>query len=70
MSTRYCNKATKNMDFEIPEEDISSEEIQKCLKNWKKVMTFYSLRLMFAPMIESIILIDRLLYIADKGIFW
>lgn len=49
----------------IPDSEFSSEIIDKELADWKKVVIFYTLRLFFAPLIETVILYDRLLWIME-----
>lgn len=40
--------------------------VQSALKDWEKVVKFYSIRLMLAPLIETSILLDRLLYLREN----
>ncbi|XP_045481622.1 methyltransferase-like protein 25B [Harmonia axyridis] len=64
----YCKKATSKLLGDIINSDhIETEEIQDCLQQWNSVVIFYSFRLFFAPLIESLILHDRLLYMQEKG---
>lgn len=63
----YCKEAVENMGITIRAADIESNEIVSDLANWKRVVIFYTLRLMFAPLIESIILYDRMLYSMEFG---
>ncbi|XP_037082018.1 protein RRNAD1-like [Pollicipes pollicipes] len=37
------------------------------LRQWRRVVAFYSLRLMLAPVIETVILLDRMLYLWEHG---
>lgn len=65
----YCKKATAKLLGDIIHPDhIESKEIQDCLEQWNEVVIFYSFRLFFAPLIESIILYDRLLSLMEKSI--
>ncbi|RZC33283.1 RRNAD1, partial [Asbolus verrucosus] len=61
----YCKKAVKKLKITFPEDQLSNEEIEKLLLQWKKVVVFYSLRLLFAPLIETIIHFDRFLYVEE-----
>lgn len=64
----YCIAATRDLNINLPNFEIDSNSANKnMLKEWKKVMIFYTLRLMFAPLIESIILKDRVLSVLEKG---
>ena len=37
------------------------------LLQWKRVVIFYTLRLLLAPLVETILLLDRLLYLKELG---
>lgn len=37
------------------------------LLQWKRVVIFYTLRLLLAPLVETILLLDRLLYLKEHG---
>ena len=61
----YCIKALKGTNFTIDEKIFDSEDVNVCLKKWKHVLLFYTVRLMFAPLIENVILFDRYLYLKE-----
>ncbi|XP_058126599.1 methyltransferase-like protein 25B [Anopheles ziemanni] len=63
----YCQRAVADLGVVIPNEEVHSEETQKCLNRWEQVVKFYTLRLMFAPLVETVILYDRLLFLLEKG---
>ncbi|XP_046642019.1 methyltransferase-like protein 25B isoform X2 [Daphnia pulicaria] len=63
----YTRKALDKMDVKLDFSDLSSEHVHSCLKQWKRVVMFYSLRLMLAPVIETVVQLDRLLYLAEQG---
>jgi hypothetical protein len=63
----YLDSALDRMDVELNSSDLSSEHIQSCLEQWKRVVMFYSLRLMLAPVIETVVQLDRLLYLTEQG---
>lgn len=66
----YCHQAVSYMDeVTIPDCDIDSVETVRHLDNWKQVVIFYTLRLMLAPIVENIILYDRLLFLLEHGTF-
>ncbi|KAF7273747.1 hypothetical protein GWI33_013566 [Rhynchophorus ferrugineus] len=61
----YCNKALRKINVQLSEFDI--KYFQSIVEQtWDKVVKFYSVRLFFAPIIESIILYDRLLYLKQS----
>lgn len=55
------------MDIEIPSDRVESDEVKTNLENWRNVVIFYSLRLMLAPLVESVILYDRLMWLMENG---
>ena len=64
----YVTKATSDfLDF-VPMIDFQDPEIDEKLGYWWKVVAFYTLRLLFAPLIETLVLIDRCLYLQEKGL--
>jgi hypothetical protein len=56
-----------NLGLEVPLGDLESEETQLDLLQWKRVVIFYTLRLLLAPLVETILLFDRLLYLQEHG---
>lgn len=64
----YCKQAVSHLDgLQIPDIDIDSADTVANLNNWKLVVIFYTLRLMLSPMIESVILYDRVLCLLERG---
>lgn len=59
--------ALKKLDLTVPTEDLYSVETLNNLSRWEDVVKFYSLRLILAPLIETIILLDRKMYLLEKG---
>ncbi|CAN8029720.1 unnamed protein product [Ixodes persulcatus] len=64
----YARKALRKFPLPIPEEDLNAPELESLLREWKRVVLFYSLRLLLAPVVESLILTDRALYLSEHGI--
>lgn len=64
---RYAKKALSKVSCVIPEEFYSCPDVQACLDKWKEVLVFYSLRLLIAPVVESLILLDRMLFLHEHG---
>jgi len=46
---------------------IDWSKYEPLVAQWRKVIIFYCLRLLVAPAIESLILVDRVLYLAECG---
>lgn len=66
----YCQNAVSHLDgVEIPDHEIDAPDTISNLLHWKLVVIFYTLRLMLAPIVESVILYDRLLYLLEHGNF-
>lgn len=64
----YCVRAVSHLDgVQIPDIDIDSAETVEDLNNWRFVVIFYTLRLMLAPIVESVILYDRMLCLLERG---
>jgi len=63
----YALKATENLpeEFQITIEELeewSSKETQ-----WLRVVAMYTLRLLFAPLLETVLLLDRCQYLYEQG---
>ncbi|CAH0727599.1 unnamed protein product, partial [Brenthis ino] len=60
----YCTAALEKLSYQT----LYDENIEEDLKQWKRVVVLYTLRLMLAPLVETVILLDRMLYILEHGI--
>lgn len=49
----------------VTAEELSDPQIETDLSDWKRVVIFYTLRLFLAPLLETIILQDRMLWILE-----
>lgn len=64
----YCHQAVSHLEgVSIPESDINSPDTLENLEQWKLLVIFYTLRLMIAPLVESVIIYDRQLYLLEHG---
>ena len=62
-------KATEKLDIDIqPDLESMATEISGMLQEWMKVVYFYTLRVMIAPVIETVVLLDRALFITENGL--
>ena len=68
--TQYVRKAEDELGICCDLTDTQIEEMFSDLekKHWRQLVCFYQYRALFALLIESIILTDRLLYLREKGI--
>ncbi|CAG0891496.1 unnamed protein product [Darwinula stevensoni] len=63
----YAREAVKKLKFVLPEEELVGIKVEEDLCRWKDVTAFYCLRLLLAPVAESVILLDRLFYLHENG---
>ncbi|XP_061190946.1 methyltransferase-like protein 25B [Saccostrea echinata] len=54
------------LNCEVPEEIL--EGATERLKEWRQVVAFYTLRLSLSPVVESLLLLDRQMYLYEQGI--
>lgn len=62
----YAIKATGKLGVDLKLEE-NKEVIDDLTAQWWNVVTFYSLRLMLAPVIETVVLLDRMLSLYERG---
>ncbi|KAM7341958.1 methyltransferase-like protein 25B [Cochliomyia hominivorax] len=63
----YFYKAVKDLPVEnLAVQELYTSITHQDLLNWKNIVIFYTLRLFFAPLIESVLLYDRLLYLLEN----
>nr|CAD7427372.1 unnamed protein product [Timema monikensis] len=65
--TQYCERAVERLGLKLTEADLTAEDAERNLSQWKQVVTFYSLRLILAPLVETVLLLDRLLFLRESG---
>lgn len=63
----YAARALDRTDVTIPMSDLENEETSEQLEKWQNVVILYSLRLLLAPLVESAVLLDRLLFVLEQG---
>ncbi|XP_065059525.1 methyltransferase-like protein 25B isoform X1 [Rhopilema esculentum] len=64
----YAHAALQRINISKPSQEIFEElDINSFLSRWKEVTMFYCLRLLIGPVIESMVLTDRLLYMQENG---
>ncbi|XP_052830130.1 methyltransferase-like protein 25B isoform X2 [Octopus bimaculoides] len=63
----YLEKALKSLGFSISQVPPGIIDQCKATENqWKDIVCFYTLRLSIAPVIETLVLLDRMLYILES----
>ena len=55
-------------DIEWTDHELECDLVRENLDLWWRVVAFYSLRLSLAPVIETVLLLDRCLYLHEQGI--
>jgi hypothetical protein len=65
---RYANQALQKLglDADVPAFLLERAELDR-LPRWKEVVAFFTLRLALAPLVESLILLDRVLFLKELG---
>ncbi|KAM8712649.1 hypothetical protein ACLKA7_013046 [Drosophila subpalustris] len=64
----YFQKAVEGTRFaELSSTHLSITQIETDLLHWERIVCFYTLRLMLAPHVESIILYDRAMFLLENG---
>ncbi|OAD52468.1 Protein RRNAD1 [Eufriesea mexicana] len=67
---QYCDTATTHFEayMQPQDSDINNLEIIDFLNRWQQVIVFGSLRMMLAPLVETIVLYDRFLFLSEKNL--
>lgn len=52
-------------DFKFHYSDL--QDLEPLLAQWEKVTVFFILRLLIAPCVESLVLLDRQLFLLEQG---
>ena len=55
------------MDTTVTDEQLV--RAQERIERYREVVAFYTLRLTLAPVIEKLILLDRVCYLAEQGMY-
>jgi len=67
---RYCMAATA--DFEPnhrpKDSDFLNPQIKFYLNQWRQIVLFGALRTMLAPLVETVVLLDRFLYLSESDL--
>ncbi|XP_066586113.1 methyltransferase-like protein 25B isoform X2 [Prorops nasuta] len=67
---QYCTNATEDLSQELrpSARDYKSVEMMEYLESWKKVIIFSSIRLMLASLVETVVLLDRFLFLSERNL--
>ncbi|XP_034244273.1 protein RRNAD1-like [Thrips palmi] len=64
----YATRALNRIDVIIPPTEMTSPDTVQKLERWKDVVVLYTLRLLLAPLVETAVIWDRLLFIQESGV--
>ena len=53
----------------LDKSEVINEKIDEMLGEWNKVMVVFTLSLVVAPVIETVMLLDRLIYLSENGMY-
>lgn len=67
---RYCTAATADFEPNLrPEDsDFQNSQIKSYLNQWRQIVVFGALRTMLAPLVETVVLLDRFLYLSESDL--
>ncbi|KAK2579480.1 hypothetical protein KPH14_010794 [Odynerus spinipes] len=67
---QYCTLATRHLRPELQPKhtDLEGPEIENCLSYWLHIVIFSSLRIFLAPLVETLVLLDRFLYLSERNL--
>nr|XP_034320341.1 protein RRNAD1-like [Crassostrea gigas] len=65
---QYASQGLKRLGLSSEIPDNILEGASCFLEQWRQVVIFYSLRLSLSPVVESLILLDRQLYLYEQGV--
>jgi len=63
----YASRAVSKLPVQIDAAEFDTESIRAELDSWWDVVTYYTLRLALAPVIETVVLLDRCVYLHENG---
>ncbi|XP_024936398.1 protein RRNAD1 isoform X4 [Cephus cinctus] len=66
----YCKMATANLpsEYQPNDSDFKKPCVTEFLKSWWRAVAFSSLRFMLAPLVETVVLLDRFLFLSEKNL--
>ncbi|KAI0215792.1 Protein RRNAD1, partial [Lamellibrachia satsuma] len=64
----YAKVGLKRLGLATDVSESQEERAQKKLGRWREVVAFFSLRLCLLPVVETVVLLDRMLFLAQNGI--
>lgn len=67
---RYCIAATAEFEphLQLKDCDFQNPQIKHYLSQWQQIVIFGALRTMLAPLVETVVLLDRFLYLSENNL--
>lgn len=67
---QYCTAAIADLEPNLrPEDsDFQNSQIKSYLNQWRQIVIFGGLRMMLAPLVETVVLLDRFLYLSESDL--
>uniref|UniRef100_H2ZEG7 Methyltransferase domain-containing protein n=1 Tax=Ciona savignyi TaxID=51511 RepID=H2ZEG7_CIOSA len=63
----YVKLAFVKLNLELPNEISDSSRFESMLSRWQQVVTYYTISVMVASVVEMIILLDRMLFLEENN---
>ncbi|XP_012059464.1 PREDICTED: protein RRNAD1-like [Atta cephalotes] len=67
---QYCMAATADFEPNLrpKDSDLQNPQIKCYLNQWRQIVIFGALRTMIAPLVETVVLLDRFLYLSENNL--
>lgn len=67
---RYCTAATADLEshLRLDDSDFQNPRIKCFLSQWRLIVIFGALRTMLAPLVETVVLLDRFLFLSENNL--
>ncbi|XP_022822470.1 protein RRNAD1 [Spodoptera litura] len=65
---QYCSQATERLNISLPTSPVAWSRGLADLAQWRRVVVVYTLRLALAPLVETVVLLDRVLFVLEQGL--
>ncbi|KAL6267653.1 hypothetical protein P5V15_000727 [Pogonomyrmex californicus] len=67
---QYCMAATADFEpnFRPEDSDFQNPQLKLYLNQWQQIVIFGALRTMLAPLVETVVLLDRFLYLSEHNL--
>ncbi|KAJ8736051.1 hypothetical protein PYW08_006707 [Mythimna loreyi] len=65
---KYCYQAIERVNLPLPTSPAVWSRGHADLAQWRRVVVVYTLRLALAPLVETVVLLDRVLYVLERNL--